>query len=181
MSPKLLLNIVKYYFPLVLICRLDDRTITGTFPARTRDFSFLHSLQTGWNFYIASYLMCTRGPFSGVKWQRREADHPSPYSFEVNKEWSLPSLPTAYAFIVWCLIKNRNNRVCYPCCVLLLKCFGPLLRIISISISLPWIIIFVYLLMNTVNMDYKPPFKNLNCISVTSITNISISYLLYRI
>jgi hypothetical protein len=44
----------------------------------------------------------------GVKQPEREADHSSPYSAEVKNAWSYTYTPQ-YAFMVWCLVKHRDN------------------------------------------------------------------------
>jgi hypothetical protein len=38
----------------------------------------------------------------------READHSPPSSAEVKNAWSYTSTPQ-YAFMAWCLVKNRDN------------------------------------------------------------------------
>jgi hypothetical protein len=45
------------------------------FPVGAKDFSLLHSVQTGSGAHLTSYPMGTRGPFPGVKNSEREADH----------------------------------------------------------------------------------------------------------
>jgi hypothetical protein len=60
--------------------RLDGR---GLIPAEVRDFSLLHSVQTGSWDHPSSYSMGTGGSFPEVKRQEREADHSPPSSAEV--------------------------------------------------------------------------------------------------
>jgi len=47
-----------------------------------------------------------------VKRPGREADHSTPSSTEVKDEWSYISTPQ-YVFMVWCLIKLRDNFTFY--------------------------------------------------------------------
>jgi hypothetical protein len=49
--------------------------VWGSIPGGARDFSLLHSIQTGSRAHPASYPMDTRDSFHGVKRLRREADH----------------------------------------------------------------------------------------------------------
>jgi hypothetical protein len=58
-----------------------------------RDFSFLHSVQTG----------C--GPPGDVK-----LTHPPPSSVEVKNAWTYAST-SPYAFIVWSLVKHSDNFI----------------------------------------------------------------------
>jgi hypothetical protein len=44
----------------------------------------------------------------GVKRQGREADNSPPFSAEVKNTWSYTSSPP-YAFMAWCLVKQREN------------------------------------------------------------------------
>jgi hypothetical protein len=57
--------------------------------------SVLHSVQTGFGAYTASYTMRTGGSFpgGGVKRQGREADHSPPSYVEVKKDGAIPPLP----------------------------------------------------------------------------------------
>lgn len=63
MPSEILINIISYCCHIQLICRIDDWGIMSLSPARTRDFYFLQSLQTGYAFYTASCLSGTRVPF----------------------------------------------------------------------------------------------------------------------
>jgi hypothetical protein len=47
-----------------------------------------------------------------VKRPGREADHPPPSSAEVENAWSYTSTPQ-YVFMVWCLVKHRDNFIFY--------------------------------------------------------------------
>jgi hypothetical protein len=44
----------------------------------------------------------------GVKRPEREADHSLPSSAKVKNAWSYTSIPR-YVFMVWCLVKHRDN------------------------------------------------------------------------
>jgi hypothetical protein len=44
----------------------------------------------------------------GVKRPGREADHSPPSSAKVKNAWSYTSTPK-YVFMVWCLVKHRDN------------------------------------------------------------------------
>jgi hypothetical protein len=44
----------------------------------------------------------------GVKRPGREADHSPPSSAEIKNAWNYTSTPQ-YAFMVWCLVKHRDN------------------------------------------------------------------------
>jgi hypothetical protein len=72
------------------------------FFAGARDFSLLHSVQTGSGVHPASYPNGTVGFSPGVKRQGREADHSPPSSAEVKNGGAIPPLP--YVYMVWCLI-----------------------------------------------------------------------------
>jgi hypothetical protein len=48
----------------------------------------------------------------GVKRPGREADHSPPSGAEVKNAWSYTSTPQ-YAFIVWCLVKHKDNFTFY--------------------------------------------------------------------
>jgi hypothetical protein len=61
----------------------------------------------------ASYPLVTGGYFPGVKRPRREADHLPPSSAEVEESVKL-YLHSQYVFMVWCLVKHRDNFTFYP-------------------------------------------------------------------
>jgi hypothetical protein len=44
----------------------------------------------------------------GLKWLGNEADHSPPSSAKVKNVWSYISTPQ-YFFMVWCLVKHRDN------------------------------------------------------------------------
>jgi hypothetical protein len=52
--------------------------------------------------------MGTRDSFLGVKRPERKADHSSPSSAEVKECVEYTSTPQ-YAFMMWCLVKHRDN------------------------------------------------------------------------
>jgi hypothetical protein len=58
------------------------------FLVRARDFSLLHSVQTGFQAYLASYLMGTGRSIPGD----READHSPPSSTDVKNGGAIPPL-----------------------------------------------------------------------------------------
>jgi hypothetical protein len=78
---------------------LGDRC---SIPGRGRNFSLLHSVQTGSGAHPASSPMDT----SGVKWAVREADHTPPSSAEVNNGGVIPPLPIR--------LKHGDNFIFLP-------------------------------------------------------------------
>jgi hypothetical protein len=54
--------------------------------------------------------MGTRGFFLGIKRSGREANHSPPSSAEINNAWKCTSTPQ-YVFMVWCLVKHRDNFI----------------------------------------------------------------------
>jgi hypothetical protein len=68
-----------------------------------KDFSLLHSVQTGSGVQLASYPMCTRDVFQGVKQSGREADHSTLSSAEVKNGLGYNSTPP-YVTMAQCLI-----------------------------------------------------------------------------
>jgi hypothetical protein len=65
-----------------------------------RDFSLLHSFQTGSGAYPASYPVDTRALFLGVKQKGHEADHSLPSSADVRNDgaiYLLPHMPSWYS------------------------------------------------------------------------------------
>jgi hypothetical protein len=78
------------------------------FPAGARDFSVLHSVQTGSEAHPASYTMSTGASFPvWVKWLGHEAGHsPSP-SAKVKNGGAIFQLPT-HIYMAWCLVKHRD-------------------------------------------------------------------------
>jgi hypothetical protein len=74
-----------------------------------KDFSDLHSIQTGSGAHPASYPVGTRGLIpQGVEQMECEPDHSPPSSTKVRNWWSYTFTPP-YIFLVWCLIKPKNN------------------------------------------------------------------------
>jgi hypothetical protein len=63
------------------------------FPEGAKDFSIIHSVQTGSEANPASYSMGTKGSVPGVKQSRREADHSPRSTAEVKNEGAIPPLP----------------------------------------------------------------------------------------
>jgi hypothetical protein len=72
--------------------------------------SFLHSVQVGSGAYPASYPIDTVGYFHGDK---TVGSRRRPFSIQYRGQewWSYTSVPP-YVFIVWCLIKHRDNLPC---------------------------------------------------------------------
>jgi hypothetical protein len=71
-------------------------------------FSLHHHIQTGSGDHAASIQSVPVALSLGVKQLGCEADHLSPASAEVKNAWSYnPILP--YVFMVWRLIKHRDN------------------------------------------------------------------------
>jgi hypothetical protein len=67
------------------------------FPAKVRDLSLLHSVQTG-SEPKKMHIQCVPGPFAaGVKRPWREADHPLPSSTEVKDGGTIT--PPPYVFM----------------------------------------------------------------------------------
>jgi hypothetical protein len=58
--------------------------------------------------YAAS--VCISGMILGIKWPGHEADQSSPSSAKVKNAWSYTSTPQ-YVFMVWCLVKHRDNFI----------------------------------------------------------------------
>jgi hypothetical protein len=62
----------------------------GLISSWARDFTLLHSVQTGPGVQPVSYLICTGGCSPGVKRQGVEADHSSPFSVEIKNDVAVP-------------------------------------------------------------------------------------------
>jgi hypothetical protein len=73
-------------------------TVGFRFPARARDFSLPHCLQTGSGSHPCSYTMFTRGISREVKRPGREAD-PSPSSAEVKNGEAIRASPLSHMFL----------------------------------------------------------------------------------
>jgi hypothetical protein len=63
------------------------------FPAGARDFSLLHSIQTGSEVHTASCPIGTGGSSAGHKKAGKWTDHSPPSSDEIKKSGSVPPLP----------------------------------------------------------------------------------------
>jgi hypothetical protein len=94
------------------------------FPARERDFSLLHSIETGGGAHPDSYAMSSTWFSAGVKCQGREADHSSPSNAELKNWETIPSLPHTSSQRGVQLIEPRNNlpylclgSLCFPMCL----------------------------------------------------------------
>jgi hypothetical protein len=72
---------------------MDGRGIGVKSPAGAREFSLLHSVQTGSGAHPASYPNGTWGSIPGVKRKGYEADHSPPPSAEVKNGEDIPPLP----------------------------------------------------------------------------------------
>jgi hypothetical protein len=86
---------------------LDDR---GSTPGRDRDsLSSPPHLDRLWRpTHLPILWVRGGGLFSGVGWLGREAEHSAPSGAEVKNAWSYTSTPQ-YVFMVWCLVKHRDN------------------------------------------------------------------------
>jgi hypothetical protein len=86
--------------------RLDDGS---EFESRQgQEFSLLQVVQTSPGAHPASYPMIPGALSPGVERPGHKADHSPPASAEVKKMWLYTSTPP-YAFMVWCLIKHRDD------------------------------------------------------------------------
>jgi hypothetical protein len=78
------------------------------FPAELRNFSVLHSIQTGPKVHSLCYPMDIESVSSAVKRQRRKAGHLLSSSADVKNAWMYTSTPL-YVFQARCLIKYRDK------------------------------------------------------------------------
>jgi hypothetical protein len=62
-------------------------------PGRAKDFSFIHSVQTGSGTHPSSYPMVLGALSPGVKRPRSEADYPTPSNAEVKNYGAITPLP----------------------------------------------------------------------------------------
>jgi hypothetical protein len=110
---------------------LDDRCSRVRFPARAGNFSLHHRVQNSSGAQPASYPICTRGSFPGVKRPGNEADHSSPSSTEVKEcvelylqspntpSWCGAQLKKAEGQLIYCpyhihhIIKNNTAKAQY--------------------------------------------------------------------
>jgi hypothetical protein len=91
-------------------CGLDVR---HSFLGRTRNFSILHSFQTGSGAHPASYPMGTEGSFPGVKRPGREADRSPTSNAEVKNGGAIPALPRTSSCSSAYVIKHKDNFTLY--------------------------------------------------------------------
>jgi len=91
---------------------LDDRGFMILFPVGAGKFSLYHRVQNGSGAHPDSYLMGSRGSFTGVKRSGREAYHSPPSSAYVKNAWSYTSTPQ-YALMAWCSV-TRSTRTTLP-------------------------------------------------------------------
>jgi hypothetical protein len=68
----------------------------SSIPVEARDFSLLHSIQTGSGAHPASYQISTGGSFLGVKRQGREADHSPQFTAEFKSGGAIPHVLMAW-------------------------------------------------------------------------------------
>jgi hypothetical protein len=79
--------------------RARDWTVGVQFPAGRRDFSLLHSVQTGSGAHPASYpLDVPRALSSGVKRPVRKGDRLPPSSAHVKNGGAIPPLPHTFSW-----------------------------------------------------------------------------------
>jgi hypothetical protein len=91
---------------------LDDRSSRVRFPAGAGNFSLHDRVQNGSGAHPALYSVGTGSSFHEVKRRVRQVDHSPPSSAEVKHAWSYTSAPP-YVFMVWCLVKHRDNFTFY--------------------------------------------------------------------
>jgi hypothetical protein len=72
---------------------LDGRGVGVRSLAGVRDFSLLHSVQTGSGAQPASYAVGTGALSPEVKQSESECDHPRPYSAEIKNSGAIPPPP----------------------------------------------------------------------------------------
>jgi hypothetical protein len=90
-----------YFFSHLLLVRIAQSvyqkarswTAGVAFPAGARNYSHLHSVQTGSGAHPASYSIGTKAISPQVKRPRHEEDHSPPSSIEVNTGGAIPTLP----------------------------------------------------------------------------------------
>jgi hypothetical protein len=80
----------------------------GLIPGRDRDFSLHHHVQTCSGAHPASYPMGTGGSYTRVNVAKHEADQSPLSSAEVKNTCSYTST-SLYIFMVWCLVKHKDN------------------------------------------------------------------------
>jgi hypothetical protein len=88
---------------------LEDRGFRVRFPTEAGNFSLHHRVQNGSGSTQPPTQWVPGALSQGVKRLGREADHSPLSSAEVKKmRGAIPPLPQ-YAFMVWCLVKHRDN------------------------------------------------------------------------
>jgi hypothetical protein len=87
---------------------LSDRRTVAQIPVVTRDFTLLHSIQTGFEADSRSYQMSTKAFTSKIKRPESKAYHSSPSSTAI---LLLPH------FMAWCLIEHIENFTVYKFCL----------------------------------------------------------------
>jgi hypothetical protein len=102
--------------------------------SRNRIFPICHHVQVSSEAHPTSYQIGTRGSSPRDKWPGYEADHSPPPSAKVKNTRNYTSTPP-YVFMVWCLIKHRDNFSEVPPCsrkVVALKqeCFQNVLALV---------------------------------------------------
>jgi hypothetical protein len=76
------------------------------------DFSLVHSVQKGSGANSVPYSMDTDALSPGVKRQKREADHSSPSSAEVDNDGNITPLPDTSSWPGALLPKHREYITC---------------------------------------------------------------------
>jgi hypothetical protein len=93
---------------IALGCGLDDRCSRVRFPAGARKFLFTTASRVALGPTQPPIQLVPGALSLGVKRLGREADHSLPSSTAVKIPRALPTVPQ-YAFMVWCLVKHRDN------------------------------------------------------------------------
>jgi hypothetical protein len=89
--------------------RLDERGIAVRYSAYVKIFLYLY-VQTGSGVHAASAQWVQRAPSLGVKRPLRETDHSPPSGATVKNTRTCNYISTfPYFFMMWCLIKLRDN------------------------------------------------------------------------
>jgi hypothetical protein len=91
----------------VMGCGLDGQGTGDQFPAGVRNFSLLHSIQTGFGAHTASCPTVFQALSFKVKQPGHEAYHSIPFSAKVKNVWNYTSnLPYNFIPVVYILIKH---------------------------------------------------------------------------
>jgi hypothetical protein len=72
---------------------MDNQGIVGQFPAGTRDFPLLCTIQTGSGAHAAFYIRILEVISSGIMQQRCEADHSFPSTAKVKNRTAISPPP----------------------------------------------------------------------------------------